>query len=744
MKTITKIQLDMYRVHPVVVSAKPSDTGRYVQADLGSFAIPETADVYLVSGTVKDKSHMTRIDDTHVEFLLTKELLTAGKHVCELQIVDGAEQMTTFSFLLDVEPSAANDTAIEETAAKSVIQEMQEFMAAGGANQEKIDAAVKTYLDGNQNELLKIDPTLTKADYSAEARATGFGIQNAKDTLNSRIDTELANLATVAKTGSYNDLADKPEAHKLIINNQTYDGTQDVIVDVSGGSGSGTNNYEDLTNLPSINDVQLVGDLKTGDLVSTETIDEMMQSWVDRTDLKVAPEQTTFFDIDKSSNLYSGSHTTADAVATSDPIKVSPGSYVYAQVENAVKCVRMTFYGSDGAEISTEASPTEPVQVPDSAATVKVSWNETDEALAFVGTAETNAAEFIPYEAYYTQVETIPKKYLPPVAETDRVYLCIGDSYADGYNPDGNNSGWPVYFADYMGLDADHFFSNHAGGAGFVNVGSSNNGSKNFLMLLNESDDADNFHAGQLLTVDPSLVTDIIVVGGANDANADRYDAINTAMQEFMTAAAKKFPNATVHVGMAGRGGSRTAAAMYSTMQAYKNAGWYDNADYLTGIETALQNPDLRGSDDVHPTEQGNRVIARNIVNCLTGGGATGGYHGGMVVSTEKVSYVTAEWAAGTGGFKWVVPATGIWIVIAMFNTGGAMTYYQDLINVDGKSAAVFHISAEANIKRHQERVPVISRLKKGQVVTPYVHTGTKGVTYDTQLTAYLINMEEY
>ena len=88
--------------------------------------------------------------------------------------------------------------------------------------------------------------------------------------------------------------------------------------------------------------------------------------------------------------------------------------------------------------------------------------------------------------------------------------ICIGDSYGDGYNPDGNVTGWTVLIKSYLGLTDDNFFSNSLGGAGFIN-------GTTFATLLNQT--SNHFKNEE--------VTNIIVCGGFNDINKSETDLIN-------------------------------------------------------------------------------------------------------------------------------------------------------------------------------------------------------------------------
>ncbi|MCM1260503.1 MAG: hypothetical protein NC222_06070 [Staphylococcus sp.] len=86
------------------------------------------------------------------------------------------------------------------------------------------------------------------------------------------LDIEISGLAEVAKTGSYNDLKDKPVIPPAFELNPASSNElggikvgkglsikEDGTLSVIGGEG-GTSDYEELINKPSINNVELIGD----------------------------------------------------------------------------------------------------------------------------------------------------------------------------------------------------------------------------------------------------------------------------------------------------------------------------------------------------------------------------------------------------------------------------------------------------------------------------------------------------
>ena len=114
--------------------------------------------------------------------------------------------------------------------------------------------------------------------------------------------------------------------------------------------------------------------------------------------------------------------------------------------------------------------------------------------------------------------------------------ICIGDSLSQGYNPDGPNvTAWPEFLRQLLGLSGSNYYFAGRGQAGFSVAGLG----ANFLQLLQS-----------LVVTDPETITDIYVIGGANDSNSSSSSTqIRTATEDFCTYCNTAFPNAVVHIG---------------------------------------------------------------------------------------------------------------------------------------------------------------------------------------------------
>jgi lysophospholipase L1-like esterase len=193
--------------------------------------------------------------------------------------------------------------------------------------------------------------------------------------------------------------------------------------------------------------------------------------------------------------------------------------------------------------------------------------------------------------------------------------ICIGDSYGEGYNPDGNVTGWPALVKSYLGLTDDNFFSNSLGGAGFAN-------GTTFATLLNQT--SNHFKNEE--------VRNIIVCGGFNDINKNETDLIN-AIFNFKKTANALYPNAQIFVGFIGNATKLdTRIELISPRASYCSGCEYNGITYLSGCENALHSTSMFGSDGIHPNTWGEECIAKAISNAILNGYASV-IHGGVKIT---------------------------------------------------------------------------------------------------------------
>lgn len=190
---------------------------------------------------------------------------------------------------------------------------------------------------------------------------------------------------------------------------------------------------------------------------------------------------------------------------------------------------------------------------------------------------------------------------------SDPYTLCIGDSYAEGYDPAGNNRGWPAYLFD-LGVRGEAIA---AGGSGFSLATSD---ARSPMYLLQNA----------TLQVEDSEVGRVIICEGYNDMGATSATVVAN-LKAFINYIKTRFVNAKIYVGMCGYAWTHNENNRYGA-QIKTTADDYAAAANDTG---ALFTPQVLGvllgcngmstADYKHPNELGNRNIAAAIWAALHG-----------------------------------------------------------------------------------------------------------------------------
>lgn len=185
----------------------------------------------------------------------------------------------------------------------------------------------------------------------------------------------------------------------------------------------------------------------------------------------------------------------------------------------------------------------------------------------------------------------------------NKKYIIIGDSYCQGYTPDGNVTGWGDRVKSYLGLSDKNCTIKYHGGASFSNP------DNNFITLLNAIPDDEE-------------VTDVIVGGGYNDSVAIyTFDDLFNGIVDFKTAANTKFPNAKVHAMFVGNTNNPDKKDLINrTYIRYKETCNQYGIAFYENLVFTLHDYTLFSSDGYHPNNQGNITIARNVIQCLLTG----------------------------------------------------------------------------------------------------------------------------
>lgn len=229
-----------------------------------------------------------------------------------------------------------------------------------------------------------------------------------------------------------------------------------------------------------------------------------------------------------------------------------------------------------------------------------------------------------PFDVNFTSVEMGVKRNFEDedfliyksLNQKQRKVVFIGDSYAEGYTPDGNVKGWPAVIKTNKNLIGSVI--KYKGGTGFSNelpAGS-------FAHLIYDLD-SDN------------EITDVIVAGGWNDSYANTQ-SIKQGITEFCNISRQKFPNASIKVGMIGWSPSTDRHSfLNATIAAYKEGCSENNVIYMQDAQNSLHGGDnYFSSDKVHPNQEGENVIAENVSLYIPTE-----YYGGGITKIDNRTY---------------------------------------------------------------------------------------------------------
>lgn len=183
---------------------------------------------------------------------------------------------------------------------------------------------------------------------------------------------------------------------------------------------------------------------------------------------------------------------------------------------------------------------------------------------------------------------------------TNRKFLLHGDSYLM------QSPSWGNYVAQSLGLSSDQYVTLTAPGSGFVNAGSLG---VNFI---------------EQLEAYPTIngLTDIVVVGGANDRNTAASSTIKHAVIDYIERAQLIYGNVKIWVAMPANSPDYTES-INITRRVYQGVMQGAIAGGATFINDASFTLNLKSDflDDIHPTAQGSERLGYAISNGIRGQG---------------------------------------------------------------------------------------------------------------------------
>lgn len=189
-------------------------------------------------------------------------------------------------------------------------------------------------------------------------------------------------------------------------------------------------------------------------------------------------------------------------------------------------------------------------------------------------------------------------------------YVIIGDSYLEGYTPNGNVESFGPKLQRMMNASDEDWVMAYFGGTGFVNTVSG----KNYKTLTQEA-------YGK--TTKPETITHVIYAGGYNDSSYTS-ETIQSAITDCYTKMHELFPNAVMYLANIGSTFTNHEVLWHlhdNVMHSFNCAGGDDKKICSLGyLGNALHERDMLASDGFHPTDWGQWIIAVALSYKLRGG----------------------------------------------------------------------------------------------------------------------------
>lgn len=225
-------------------------------------------------------------------------------------------------------------------------------------------------------------------------------------------------------------------------------------------------------------------------------------------------------------------------------------------------------------------------------------------------TGTTLVAEIIPDYALSALATAIDgrcdaiEEDIAELQEPPKKFLFVGDSYADGYTPDGDVTPWQAIIKTKLGLADSQYVTTHQGGFGFGRPAEYNY----YTLISALANDSD--------------ITDIVIGGGYNDNGSSLVD-ITSGITNVYNLCKTKFPNAKLHIAFIGWSKNANAKTALQTTYVYYKRGCEGIADidFMINTEYALHAYFSQySSDGIHPNLAGQTAIANAIIECLEKG----------------------------------------------------------------------------------------------------------------------------
>lgn len=189
---------------------------------------------------------------------------------------------------------------------------------------------------------------------------------------------------------------------------------------------------------------------------------------------------------------------------------------------------------------------------------------------------------------------------------TDYGLITIGDSYGEGYTPDGMVKPWCDILHEKYFSDANFYVNKSLGGSGF-------GANTPFSKLLTQA-------IATLTDKQKKQVKYVVVAGGWNDQSVTA-SLINSGIKDTIELMSQ-LPNATLYIGWIATpiiGFTTTAKQKaYDEIKTLYETHW-GKYKFLSGADSALRWTGVMASDNIHPNASGQASIADMIYKAMGG-----------------------------------------------------------------------------------------------------------------------------
>lgn len=189
---------------------------------------------------------------------------------------------------------------------------------------------------------------------------------------------------------------------------------------------------------------------------------------------------------------------------------------------------------------------------------------------------------------------------------TDYGLITIGDSYGEGYTPDGMVKPWCDILHEQYFSDASFYVNKSLGGSGF-------GANTHFSALLSQA-------IATLTDKQKKQVKYVIVAGGWNDQFI-ASSTVNSGIKDTI-ALMSQLPNATLYIGWIATPiiGFTSVAEVkaYNEIKTLYETYW-GKFKFLSGADSALRWISVLASDNIHPNASGQASIADMIYKAMGG-----------------------------------------------------------------------------------------------------------------------------